>query len=161
LLALAAGALGGAVLDQFLDLRAYRFNWQRRAQRARQYRAAHVDPRQWAADSARQAALQRDLQSRWSPREIGRTQALTHCVIGFEVRDTMFQHAQLFEAEVWDRSQTGIVIARGYTFARTGFHRGDTMQVVIPNVWCGDVVVGGYGTRVIGPPATPPRLDVR
>lgn len=160
-LALAAGAFGGAALENSLGARSWRFDWQRRAQRALHYNAARRDPRQWAADSAREAAWRRAEEGRQAPREVGRVQALTHCVVQFEMRDTLYRHMELFHADAWDRSQTGTIIARGYAFAPHGWQRGDTAQIVFPNVWCGDIMVGGWGAGMIGPPAPPLRLQVR
>jgi hypothetical protein len=160
-LALTAGAFVGAALDSYLSLRAYRFDWQRGAQRALHYRAAESDPRQWVADSAREAAWRRAQTDRWLPREIGRTQARTHCVVHFEIRDTTYRRLQLFEANARDRSQTGVVIARGYAFSPHGYQRGDTVDVVFPDVWCGDMVVGGWSAGMIDPPPPSIGLDVR
>ena len=161
-LALGCGALGGAALDDWLSLRQYRFDWQRRAQRALSYHPSKVDPKQWVVDSAAEARSRRDFEARWPPREIGREQAFMHCVVAFEVRDTMYKHVQLFEAQAWDRGQTGKPISRGYTFEPNGFRRGDVVHVVFPNVWCRDLVIGGYGGgAMVGSTQPPPQLDVR
>lgn len=156
-LALGCGALGGAALDECL--RQYRFDWQRRAQRALSYQSSKTDPKQWAVDSAVEATAKRAMEGRWPPREIDRTQVLMHCVVAFEIRDTLFRHLQLFEAEAWDRFRTGKPIARGYAFEPNGLRRGHVVRVVFPNVWCRDLTVGGYGAGSIIASAL--QLDVR
>src|SRR5690349_21813106 len=131
LLTLGSGAVAGAALDEYLDLHQWRYSWQLRRAQALQYHPAKMDPKQFALDSAREEAWRAAQQARWRPREVGRLQALSNCVVMFEIRDTSYQHMQLFESQAWDRSQTGTVIAHGYAFKPDGFRRGDTARVVL------------------------------
>lgn len=48
-----------------------------------------------------------------------------------------------------------------YAFRPEGFQRGDTVRVVLPDVWCGDLVIGAFGASVAMTSPQPVRLDVR
>lgn len=160
-LALSIGVLAGITADQYFRLRTWRELWQQRQWQA-QIDVRRRDPRQWALDSARMAHWERvDRQSQqWGPREIERHQAMMHCAVSFQFRDTLARHMQLMNARAWDRNAPGTVVSQGWAFQREGFQRGDTVTVVIPDVWCGDIVIGSFGTSlVLDPPGL--GLDVR
>jgi hypothetical protein len=59
-----------------------------------------------------------------------------------------------------DRLDPGVVVAEGWAYREPGFDKGDTATVVLPNIYCGDLLIRGYGASAVAPP---PRyqLDVR
>jgi hypothetical protein len=162
MLTAASGALGGVYLA-----RGWR-NWDWRIERLRRAEAFDrattdsaqraKDPEQWRRDSAEQAVAR--LHTAGRPREIGRSQVAMHCVVNFEFRDSTYQAQPLFTAEAWARGLEGKVIAAGYTYKPDGFRRGDTARVVLPNVYCSDIVISGWsgGTAL---PARPLQLYIR
>jgi hypothetical protein len=155
------GVVAGAVLDALL-LPSVRRVWYQRQRRAEMLTARMRDPRQWREDSARLAQWEaRERASpRHSPREIRRLQALSACAVSFEFRDTTWKNLQLMHVRAWDRTNPGVVVAEGWAFHDRGFDKGDTATVVLPNIYCGDLLIGSYYASAIGPP---PRyqLEVR
>jgi hypothetical protein len=155
------GVVVGAVLDAVLLPAVRRAQFQRQ-RRGEMMTARTRDPKQWREDSARLAeweARQRD-SLRHSPREVRRVQALAACAVSFEFRDTTWKNLALMRVRAWDRHAPGVVVAEGWTYREPGFNKGDTATVVLPNIYCGDLLIGSYGaSRVV--PRRPPRLDVR
>src|SRR5262245_59553393 len=92
------------------------------------------------------------------PREIARQQAAENCAVSFEFRDTVEQHMQLFKVSAWDQMYPGTVIAAGWGFSRSGFRNHDTVSVVLPKVWCGDIVISGFSATLLQPDSL--RLNV-
>ena len=80
------------------------------------------------------------------------------CAVSFEFRDTVAQHMQLFKVSAWDRMHPGTVIAEGWGFSRSGFKLHDTVSVVLPKVWCEDILIGGYVAMLLQPDSL--RLNV-
>jgi hypothetical protein len=85
--------------------------------------------------------------------EVARHQAFMHCAVSFQVRDTVSHHMQLMNARAWDRSMPSAVVGEAFAFNSGGFQRGDTVTVVFPNTWCGDIAIGGWGMAAIYPAA--------
>jgi hypothetical protein len=151
-LALTVGMLGGIALDQLFRLRNWRQALEARQQMARMDMRKR-DRKQWLQDSTRMAAwdsVQR-LRDPWQPREVARYQAFSNCAVSFQIRDTLARHMQLMEARAWHRSDPGRVIAHGWTFTPGGFQLSDTVTVVIPDVWCSEITIGGTGMSLILP----------
>ncbi len=116
------------------------------------YSARANDPVQWRVDSALLVRVARlGWATRRPPREVRRVQALNTCAVSFAIRDTTWRHRQLFNAQAWDRLAPGRIIARGYAYRDGGFDAGDTATVVLPDVWCGDLLIGGYGAAAVFP----------
>ncbi|HKG93133.1 MAG TPA: hypothetical protein VKA84_14610 [Gemmatimonadaceae bacterium] len=159
-------ALGGAVglaagLQWAPELQA---RWSRVERRARPYSQRLRDPEQWRRDSAKRAAWEARARARpagLNPREVRRVQALNTCAVSFEVRDSTWGRAQLFHARAWDRHQPGTVVAEAWAYREGGYAAGDTVTVVLPNVYCGDLLMAGYGGTWVGPAPNPVRVDVR
>ena len=147
--------------------RALQARWSRAARDAAggPYEQRRRDPAQWLRDSARRAAWQarqRALPERLRPREVRRVQALDACAVSFEVRDTAWAgRAVLFDARAWDRRRPGVVIASGATYREGGLGPGDTATVVLPRVYCADLVISGYGVSAVGPPPGPVHIEIR
>ena len=145
-LALASGALGGVYLAHVWR------NWDWRIDYARRQRDAEIatrdstrraqNPEQWRLDSAAEATAR--VRQAGQPREVGRTQVAMHCVVNFAFGDSSFHTVPLFSAEAWRRGFEGKVIATGYVYRPGGFQRGDTARVVLPNVYCSEVVISGW-----------------
>jgi hypothetical protein len=157
-LAVAIGLIGGILLQQYVNFDTV----QRRLERARTraaYDARRSDPKQWAIDSTRWAASALRLRDYRPPREIAWQQAAENCAVSFEFRDTLAQHMQLLKVSAWDRMYPGTVIAEGWGFSRSGFRIHDTVSVVLPKVWCGDIVIGGHWATLLVPDSL--RLNVR
>jgi hypothetical protein len=155
------GVVVGAVLDAVLLPTVRRASYQR--QRRAEIRTARSrDPRQWREDSARRAQWEarEGASPQHQPREIRRVQALNACAISFEFRDTSWKNLPLMHVRAWDRLNPGAVVAEGWAYREPGFNKGDTATVVLPNIYCGDLLVGGYGASAVGPPPRR-RLDVR
>jgi hypothetical protein len=159
LLAMTVGVIAGIGADQYFRLRSWRDLIQQR-QRAARVDTRTRDPRQWAQDSARMASFERMARERWRPREIARHQAMMHCAVSFEFRDSLTRHMQLMTVRASDRLAPEMTRAEGWAFDPRGFQRGDTVTVVLPNVWCGDLLITGWGTSLTIPPP-PLGLDVR
>ena len=117
------------------------------------------DPLQWQRDSIAQA---RFVALRFTaPREIGRQQAFRHCAVTFEIRDTTYRRPMLFNARAHSvRSSGGPVVAEGWTFSPSGWELDDTVSVVLPNVFCGDIMITGFGGSW-APPPRPLALEIR
>jgi hypothetical protein len=160
LLALTLGVLIGITADQYFRLRTFRDYFRQQRRYAARFGTRARDPKQWVQDSARMAAWERIARDQVMPREIARFQAMMHCAVSFQFRDTLARHMQLMNAKAWDRNAPGVTVAEGWTFKPGGFQQGDTVTVVLPNVWCGDLVIGGYGTALAMPPGAL-GLDVR
>ena len=162
ILAVASGALGGVYLEH-----AWR-NWDWRIDYARRARDAEIatrdstrrvrNPEQWRLDSVAEAMAR--LRQAGLPREVGRTQVAMHCVVNFAFGDSSFQAVPLFSAEAWRRGFEGKVIAAGYAYKPGGFRRGDTARVVLPNVYCSEVVISGWSGGAAFPPR-PLELHIR
>ena len=162
ILAVAGGALGGVYLEH-----AWR-NWDWRIDYARRMRGAEIatrdstrraqNPEQWRRDSAAEATAR--VRQAGQPREVGRTQVAMHCVVNFAFGDSSFQSVPLFSAEAWRRSFEGKVIAAGYAYKPGGFRRGDTARIVLPNVYCSDVIISGWSGGAAFP-FQPLQLNIR
>jgi hypothetical protein len=166
-LALTATFSAGAVLGVVAGLqwaRELQGRWARAERRVRPYALRLHDPAQWARDSARLAewhARHLARPERAWPREVRRVQALHSCAVSFEVRDSAWGALPLFDARAWDFRAPGAVIAEGWTYREGGFRAGDTATVVLPNVYCADLVIAGFGASVVAPPRGPVRVQVR
>lgn len=160
LLALTVGVLAGITADQYFRLRTWREIILEHRRAAARSTTRDRDPKQWVQDSARMAAWEHMGRGRWGPREVARYQAAMHCAVSFQFRDTLSHHMQLFGAKAWDRNAPGVTVAEGLAFRPGGIQKGDTVTVVLPNIWCRDLVVSGYSMSLtMAPPAL--GLDVR
>jgi hypothetical protein len=146
------GVVAGAVLDAVI-LPSARMVWAQRQAPIQVLTARQRDPEQFRKDSAAQALTSKQFESvRPSiPAEVRRVQAFRHCAISFEFRDTSFRAAKLFDVTAWDRMAQGTVVSRAMAYSETGFSRGDTATVVLPNVYCRDIVVASMGRSVVFP----------
>ena len=149
-LAVAIGLIGGILLQQYVNFDTVHRRLARERARAA-YDARRSDPKQWAIDSTRWAASALWSRNHRRPREIARQQAAENCAVSFEFRDTLEQHMQLFKVSAWDRIHPGTVIAEGWGFSRSGFRIHDTVSVVLPKVWCEDILIGAYGATLLLP----------
>lgn len=115
------------------------------------------DPDKWHRDSL--------VLAQWSttrsgpPREISRTQTLRHCTVAFEIRDSLYRKYWLLSAAARSARSPGPVISRGWVYTTVGFGAGDTVSIVLPNVFCGDIVVSSIGGSLA--PPRPLELDIR
>jgi hypothetical protein len=153
------GVVVGAVLDALLLPTVRRARFQRHTGILT---AQRRDPRQWLEDSARLAQwrAREDSSPRHLPREVRRVQALNACVVSFEFRDSAWKNLPLMHMRAYDRHNPGVVVAEGWAYREPGFTKGDTAIVVLPNIYCGDLLIGGYGASAVAPRA-PASLDVR
>ena len=146
----AIGVVFGVCLDA-LALSPVRSAWPRQAARLRILTARQRDPAQFRKDSAAQAEIVNRLRTHRPPLEVRRTQAATNCAVSFEFQDGEYHQAKLFEVSAWDRLAPGIVVTRAFTYRETGFNKGDTATVVLPNVYCRDIIVASMGTAPVFP----------
>jgi len=146
------GVVAGAVLDAAILPTAHTI-WAPRRPPARIFTARERDPEQFRQDSAAQALISKRIQSmrHAAPVEVRRVQAFNNCAISFEFRDTTYRSAQLFNVTAFDRLAPGTVVSRAMTYSDTGFGRGDTATVVLPNVYCRDIVVASLGNSFVPP----------
>jgi hypothetical protein len=146
------GVVVGAVLDAAILPTAHTI-WAQRRPPVKVFTARQRDPEQFRKDSAAEALISKRFESMRHavPAEVRRVQALSNCAISFEFRDTSYRAAKLFDVTAWDRLAPGTVVSRAMTYSETGFGRGDTATVVLPNVYCRDIVVAGLGTSVVFP----------
>ena len=146
------GVVAGAVLDAVI-LPSARMIWAQRRPPIQVLTARQRDPEQFRKDSAAQALTSKRFESlrHEVPAEVRRVQAFSHCAVSFEFRDTTFHAAKLFDVTAWDRMAQGTVVSRGLAYSETGFSRGDTATVVLPNVYCRDIVVASMGRSVVFP----------
>ena len=115
------------------------------------------DPLKWQRDSV--------AHSRWAPthssppREVSHTQTFGHCSVAFEIRDTIWGKNWLVSAEARSARSPGLVLSKGWTYTTKGFQVGDTVIIVIPNVFCSDIVITSTGGSLVVP--RPLQLEVR
>ena len=103
---------------------------------------------------------------RTSPLEIARTQASSHCVVSYLVRDTgrfgpeWMAYARAYDPPAPRRPFEPYVpepqppLAEAWVYRPQGWSVGDTMTIVLPNVICDEelgVSLGGMRVR-FGPP---------
>ena len=146
------GVVAGAVLDAVI-LPSARMIWAQQPPPIQVFTARQRDPEQFRKDSAAEALISKRFESvRLAlPAEVRRVQAFRHCAISFEFRDTSFRAAKLFNVTAWDRLAPGTVVSRAMAYSDAGFGRGDTATVVLPNVYCRDIVVASMGRSVVFP----------
>jgi hypothetical protein len=146
------GVVVGAVLDAVILPTAH-IMWAQRRAPIQVLTARQRDPEQFRKDSATEALTSKRFESLRNavPAEVRRVQALSNCAISFEFRDTSYRAAKLFDVTAWDRSAPGTVVSRAMAYSEIGFGRGDTATVVLPNVYCRDIVVASLGTSVVFP----------
>ena len=146
------GVVVGAVLDAIILPAAHTMRVQRRPP-TQVFTARQRDPEQFRRDSASQALISKRFEAMRHavPAEVRRVQALSNCAISFEFRDTSYRGAKLFDVTAWDRLAPGTVVSRAMAYSETGFGRGDTATIVLPNVYCRDIVVASLGTSVVFP----------
>jgi hypothetical protein len=146
------GVVVGGVLDAVVLPTAHTM-WAPRRPPAQVFTARQRDPEQFRKDSAEQALISKRFESMRHavPAEVRRVQALSNCAVSFAFRDTSYRAAKLFDVTAWDRLAPGTVVSRAMAYSDTGFGRGDTTTVVLPNVYCRDIVVASLGTSVVFP----------
>ena len=115
------------------------------------------DPLKWERDSLVQAQWRVNAHAR--PLEISRTQTLRHCTVAFEIRDTIYRKYWLVTADARSARSPGPVISKGWVYTTKGFGAGDTVSIVLPNVFCADIVVSSIGGSLA--PPRPLRLEIR
>jgi hypothetical protein len=147
------GVVVGAVLDAVVLPTAHSMRAERQPP-IRIFTARQRDPEQFRKDSASQASISKRFAAMRHavPAEVRRVQALSNCAISFEFRDTIYRAAKLFDVTAWDRLAPGTVVSRAMAYSESGFSRGDTATVVLPNVYCRDILVASLGTSVVFPP---------
>jgi hypothetical protein len=167
LLAFGAGGAAGILMERNARITghvAWMAQQWRSRQAERQHRQAYarqvLDPVQRHRDSLLNARIST---YRWRPPlEIRRVQAGAHCAVSYEMQDTLFRHLSLFSAKAFDSDgppvlseggQPMLPLAEGAAYREGGWDRGDTVTVVLPNVWCGGLgIIGSGGTAVAPPP---------
>ena len=142
----AAGGLGGMYLTHVWQNWDWRVEWQRRARQS-EWEATESarrlnDPVGWRRDSILTAVARARQAGR--PREVRRTQVGPHCVVDFAIQDSIGPMGALFSAEARGRGFDGRVVARGYAYRAGGFAPGETAHVVMPEVYCSDILVSGW-----------------
>jgi hypothetical protein len=147
------GVVVGAVLDAAI-LPAAHTMWVARRRAVRVLTARQRDPEQVREDSVSQALISIHFETMRHavPAEVRRVQALSNCAVSFEFRDGSYRAAKLFDVTAWDRLAPGTVVSRAMAYSDTGFGKGDTATVVLPNVYCRDIIVGSLGMSVVLPP---------
>jgi hypothetical protein len=116
------------------------------------------DTAKWTRDSISQARWR--AYSHLPPREVARAQAFANCAVSFEIRDTLYRKYWLLSAEARSARSPGPVLSKGWAYTAQGFRKGDTVAIVLPNVFCGDIVVASFAGS-LAPPRPPLALDVR
>jgi hypothetical protein len=146
------GVVVGAVLDAAILPAAHQV-WFRQRPPVRVITSRDRDPEQFRKDSAAQALIAKRFEGLRDqvPAEVRRVQAFNNCAVSFEFRDTTYHAAKLFDVTAWDRLAPGTVVSRAMAYSDTGFGRGDTATVVLPNVYCRDIIVASIGSAVILP----------
>jgi hypothetical protein len=147
------GVVVGAVLDAAI-LPAAHTMWVARRRAVRVLTARQRDPEQFREDSVSQALISKHFETMRHavPAEVRRVQALSNCAVSFEFRDGSYRTTKLFDVTAWDRLAPGTVVSRAMAYSDTGFAKGDTATVVLPNVYCRDIIVGSLGMSVVLPP---------
>ena len=93
--------------------------------------------------------------------EIWRVQAFNNCAVGFRIRDTTYGPHWLVGAEAREaRTRMREPVSKGWTYTMSGFRRGDTVTIVLPNVFCGDITISSIEGS-LSPPKPPIKLEVR
>ena len=146
------GVVVGALLDAVILPRAHTA-WARQQRSTRALTARQKDPEQFRKDSIAEALIAKRFESarNRAPIEVRRVQAFNNCAVSFAFRDTSYRAAKLFDVTAWDRLTPGTVVSRAMTYSETGFGQGDTATVVLPNVYCRDIIVASLGTSVVYP----------
>ena len=147
-LTLAAGLAVGILIGRHWQARTLRVEWNRLQHWRAETRRRAADPEGWRRDSAAMAARDSLFMRRRAlfPRQVARAQVLSHCAVGFEVRDTVHRRLKLFDARAWDWAEPGRVVAEAYAYRPGGFEPGDTAWLVFPNVHCGGLLIGTFGS---------------
>ena len=150
LVLLIIGVVVGAVLDAAI-LPAARGMRTGPRQPIRVFTARQRDPEQFRKDSIAAALIARrsNRVGHSAPVEVRRVQALSNCAVSFEFRDSTHRDLKLFDVAAWDRLAPGTVVSRAMTYSETGFRRGDTATVVLPNVYCRDIIIGSFGSTMV------------
>lgn len=145
------GVVVGALLDAAILPRAHTA-WARQQRSIRVLTARQKDPEQFRKDSIAEALIARRFESarNRAPIEVRRVQVFSNCAVSFAFRDST-RAAKLFDVAAWDRLTPGTVVSRAMTYSETGFGLGDTATVVLPNVYCRDIIVASYGASVVYP----------
>jgi hypothetical protein len=149
------GVIVGAVLDAAILPTAHGMSVRSRPP-SRVFTARDRDPYQFRLDSVAGDSLAKRIRvlRRTAPVEVRRIQALNNCAVSFVFRDTAYRALRLFSATAWDRLAPGTLVSRGMTYSDKGFGLGDTATVVLPNVYCRDIIVASFG----GSPTLPQSL---
>lgn len=150
-LAMSTGVISGVLIGRHWRAAALRAEWNRVVEWRSETGRRLADPDAWRRDSAAIAAHESTVTrlARRTPREVARAQALSHCAVGFEVRDTLQRRLKLFDAEAWDWREPGRVVAEAQAYHPRGFEPGDTIWVVFPDVHCGGLLIGGRGSAAV------------
>ena len=162
-LTLSAGLGAGALLGRHWRAEVLRREWRQLERRWGEAARRRRDPEQWRRDSARQAEWEAQARRRprpLHPREVRRAQVFAHCAVSFEIRDSTWGALTLFNARAWARARPGLVVAEGWSYDESGYEAGDTVTVVLPNVYCSEITIGGFGAALAAP-EPPVRLRVR
>jgi hypothetical protein len=147
-LALTVGLAVGTLIGRHWRAETLRVEWNRLQYSRAEARRRAPDPEGWRRDSAAMATRDSLFMRRraFLPRQVARAQVLSHCAVGFEVRDTVHRRLKLFDARAWDWVEPGRVIAEGYAYRPGGYQPGDTAWLVFPNVHCGGLLIGAFGS---------------
>jgi hypothetical protein len=154
------GVVAGALLEAVLLPSVRRAKSQHERWAGMRITARASDPRQWREDSARLAQWEEFLAAKEAlarasarhPREVRRVQAVSACAVSFEFRDTTLRNLPLLRVRARDRRNPSVVVAEGWAYREPGFDKGDTATVVLPHVYCGDLLIEGVGASAVAPP---------
>ena len=152
-LTLVTGLAIGVVIGRHWRATALRVEWHQAQRRATDAWRRRIRPDEWRQDSTRRAAAESTFARRRTPvlpREIARQQLFADCALGFEVRDSV-ERLALFEARarVWQEPSHNVTKASA--FRPTGFTAGDTVWIVVHDMNCGELAIGGFALLPVRP----------
>ena len=152
-LTLTTGLAIGVVIGRHWRATALNAEWrqaQRRATDAWRYRTR---PNEWRRDSTRRAATESTFARRPTPvlpREIARQQLFADCAVGFEVRASV-ERLALLEARARFWQEPSHDVTKASAFRPTGFAAGDTVWIVVHDMNCGELAIGGFALLPVRP----------
>ena len=158
-LSVAAGLFLGLLAGREWALEAESAARQRSDELRREVSAFFHSQRDWAqrrADSLEWVRAHRPLNGMGFPREVRRQQALHHCVVTFAFIEGGTE-LELFTATAQGDWRTPL--RSGFVYQKDGFPQGSIVDVVIPEIECGEIRTFSVGaTPVDFPPNLPRRV---
>lgn len=165
-LALLAGGAAGVLAGRHWAAWSARAAWHRARRNVVDVAARAHDPAGWRRDSAARAAREAAAfaafarRGREVPLEVRREQVSRHCALSYAIRDTAYRGATLFHVRAENARRVGVTLAEAWAYRPGGWGPGDTVTVVVPDVWCGRLLVFPSGSSAVAPPE-PLRIDLR